>query len=259
MQRRFGHTLSRSSCLQYLHRLEFVLKRPKKRLVKANAARRAAFVRAYALLRAAAQTIGAKLFFADEAHVYADVDLRGKWVLRGQPALVDSTSPRWGEQASYSSAVCLETGEVEVMELDSNSSAATSVAFLQQLRAHHAEPLIVIWDNGPAHSGDPLRAYLTTPDVRLRLVRLPAYSPDFNADEAIWGWIRAEVTANTCFGTKAKVREKVGEFFRGLIDRTDEVKRRCRTVLQTRADAFTSAAQAILHQPSHVDPTLAFV
>src|SRR5919202_1126627 len=127
VQRRFGHTLSRSSCLQYLHRLDFVLKQPKKRLVKANAARRAAFVPAYALLRAAAQTIGAKLFFADEAHVYADVDLRGKWVLRGQPALVDSTSPRWGEQASYSSAVCLETGEVEVMELDSNSSAATSV------------------------------------------------------------------------------------------------------------------------------------
>ena len=36
VQRRFGHTLSRSSCLQCLHRLDFVLKRPKKRLVKAN-------------------------------------------------------------------------------------------------------------------------------------------------------------------------------------------------------------------------------
>jgi hypothetical protein len=116
VQRRFGHTLSRSSCLNYLHRLDFVLKRPKKRLVKADAERRAAFVREYALLRAAAQASGAKLFFADEAHFYADVDLRGKWVLRGEPALVDSTSPRWGEKASYYSAVCLETGEVEVME-----------------------------------------------------------------------------------------------------------------------------------------------
>src|SRR5437764_4121353 len=174
VQRRFGQTLGRSSCLNYLHRLDFVLKRPKKRLVKADAERRAAFVREYALLRAAAQASGAKLFFADEAHFYADVDLRGKWVLRGVPALVDSTSPRWGEKASYYSAVCLETGEVEVMELEGNSSAETSVAFLQQLRAHHPEPLIVIWDNGPAHGGDPLRTYLTTPDPRLRLVRLPA-------------------------------------------------------------------------------------
>src|SRR4051794_16230997 len=73
------------------------------------------------------QTIGAKLFFVDEAHCYADVDRRGKWVLRGQPTLVDSSSPRWGEQASYSSGVCLETGQVEVMEFEGHSSAATSV------------------------------------------------------------------------------------------------------------------------------------
>jgi transposase len=259
VQHRFGQTLSRSSCLNYLHRLGFVLKRPKKRLVKANAERRAAFVREYALLRAAAQAIGAKLFFVDEAHFYADVDLRGKWVLRGQPALVDSTSPRWGDKASYYSAVCLETAEVEVMQVEGTSSAATSVTFLQQLRAHHPEPLIIIWDNGPAQGGDPLRAYLSTPGLRLRLVRLSAYSPDFNPDEHIWGWVRAEVTANTCFGTKAKVREHVGAFFRGLADRTDEVKRRCRTVLQTQADAFTSAVQAILQPASHVDPTLALV
>jgi transposase len=259
VQRRCGWTLSRSSCLNYLHRLGFVLKRPKKRLVKADAERRAAFVREYALLRAAAHLSGAKLFFVDEAHFYADVDLRGKWVLRGQPALVDSTSPRWGEKASYYSAVCLETGEVEVMELDGNSSAATSVAFLHQLRAHHPEPLIVIWDNGPAHGGDPLRTYLTTPGLRLRLVRLPAYSPDFNADEHIWAWVRAEVTANTCFGTSAKVRDKVGEFFRGLAHRTDEVKRRCRTVLQTHADAFATQAAAILRSSRHVHSALALV
>jgi transposase len=100
VQRRFGVGLARSSCRNYLHRLGFVLKRPKKRLVNANAERRAASVCEYALLRAAAQASGAKLVFADEAHFYADVDLRGKWVLRGEPALVDSTSPRWGEQAS---------------------------------------------------------------------------------------------------------------------------------------------------------------
>ena len=33
---------------------------------------------------------------------------------------MDSTSPRRGEKVSYYSAVCLETGEVEVMELEGN-------------------------------------------------------------------------------------------------------------------------------------------
>lgn len=259
IRRHCGLSLSRASCLNYLHRLGFVLKRPKKRLLKADAARREVFVREYALLRAGAEASGAKIFFVDEAHFYADADLRGQWVLKGEPALVDSTSPRWGEKASYYSAVCLETGEVEVMELDGNSNAETSVRFLRQLRASHPAPLILIWDNGPAHGGDPIRAYLSTPGVRLRLVRLPAYSPDFNGDEAIWGWVREEVTANTCFGTKAKVREAVATFFRTLPDRAHEVKRRCRTVLQAHADALALAAAALLQPPAYADPTLALV
>ncbi len=90
----FGITLQRSSCRASLHRLGFVVKRPKQRLLKANEAKRATFVATYATLRAEAQTSGAKHFFVDEAHFYADVDRRGKWVLKGTPALVDSTSPR---------------------------------------------------------------------------------------------------------------------------------------------------------------------
>ena len=38
---------------------------------------------------------------------WTDAELWGKWVLKGQPDLVDSTSPQYGEKASYYSAVCL--------------------------------------------------------------------------------------------------------------------------------------------------------
>ena len=47
---RFGIELSRGSCLNYLHRLGFALRRPKKRLVKADEAKREAFVAEYATL-----------------------------------------------------------------------------------------------------------------------------------------------------------------------------------------------------------------
>jgi transposase len=132
-----------------------------------------------------------------------------------------------------------------------HSTAATSVSFLHQLRAHHAAPLVVFWDNAPAHGGDPIRAYLATPDLRLQLVRLPAYSPDFNAAEAIWAWVRDEVTANTCFGTAANVRAHVDPFFARLAARTDEVKQRCRTALQSRADAL-DAVRAATTRPHDV-------
>ena len=258
VQERFGHVLSCSSCLNYLHRLDFVLKRPKKRLLKADPAKREAFVASYAALRIEAQRIGARIFFVDEAHFRADADLWAKWVLRGQPALVDSTSPKLGEKATYYSAVCLETGEVDAMSVTGTCTAETSVAFLKQLRQNYQGILIVIWDNSPAHRGPELRAYLTTANLQLRLVNLPAYSPDFNADEAIWDWAREEVTANTCFGTAAKVRETLDVFFAGLGERMAEVRQRCRTTLQALADALL-ATNGLSAQVNHVDLTLGSV
>ena len=219
--------------------------------------RRKAFVVEYAALTASALHSGAKIFFADEAHFRADADLQGKWVLKGEPALVDSTSPRRGEKVSYYSAVSLETGEVEVMELEGNSNSATSAAFLRQLRARHPEPLTVIWDNSPAHRGEALRAYLATPGLNLHLVNLPSYSPDFNADEAIWGWARQEATANWCLGTHAAVQEQVDDFFARLSSRREEVKQRCRTVLQARAEELTASTPANTLHPANVDFTLA--
>jgi transposase len=145
------------------------------------------------------------------------------------------------------------------MEVIGRCTAATSAAFLVQLRAHYAEPLIVIWDNGPAHRGEAMRTFLTTPNVRLRIVPLPAYSPDFNADEAIWDWIREDVTGNVCLGTAAKVREKVDAFFLGLSDRTNEVTRRCRTLLQARADELLATNLTGQQPTAHVGFTVALV
>ena len=175
--KRFGVELSRSSCLNWLRRLGFSFKRPKKRLVKANESMREAFVAEYAALREEARETGARILFADEAHFRADAELRGKWVLKGEPALVESASPQYGEKASYYPAVCLETGEVEWMEPEGNSNSESSVAFLEQLRRRRGGRLNVIWDNAPAHRGEAMRSCLKTPGLNLRLLNLPGLQP----------------------------------------------------------------------------------
>ena len=140
-----------------------------------------------------------------------------------------------------------------------NSNAGTSVAFLMQLREKHPGPLSVIWDNAPAHRGEPVREYLRTPDLMLQLVNLPGYSPDFNADEAIWGWVREEATGNLCLGSRAAVQARVGKFLAGLAGRKDEVKRRCRTVLQSRAEALPQDSRLDSQPTANAHPTLALV
>ncbi len=163
---------------------------------------------------------------------------------------MDSTSPSYGEKASYYSAVCLETGEVEWMELEGNSNSQTSAAFLEKLRDRHGGQLKVIRDNTPALWGEAVRELQGKPGLNL-----PGYSPDFNADEAVWGWAREEATGNLCLVTKAAMQERVGSFLAKLAIRPDEVTRRCRTVLQSRADSL----QRDPRHPAIAHPTLAIV
>ena len=101
------------------------------------------------------------------------------------------------------------------MSVAGNTNTATSVTFLQQLREQYPEPLIVIWDM--VRPSRAIREYLTT-RIELAAGRTPGYSPDFNPDEAIWDWIREDVTANTCLA-RPQVREKVDAFFAGLTER----------------------------------------
>ena len=67
------------------------------------------------------------------------------------------------------------------------------------------------------------------------------------------------MTANTCFGTAAKVREKPNGFFAGLVEHTAEVQQRWRTELQAQADALMATANQLFAQVNHVDLTLGSV
>ena len=104
-----------------------------------------------------------------------------------------------------------------------------------------------------------MREFLQTPGLGLQLVNLPGYSPDFNADEAVWGWAREEATGNLCLGTKALVQEKVGNFLERLAGRKEEVKRRCRTILQSRAETLWRDIQTLSQPLTNAHPTLALV
>ena len=105
---RFGVELSRSSCLNWLHRLGFSFKRPKKRLVKANESMREAFVAEYAALREEARETGARILFADEAHFTAEEAV--SWAIATAATHVGSPNQYsdiqyWETHNGYSSGV----------------------------------------------------------------------------------------------------------------------------------------------------------
>ena len=64
---------------------------------------------------------------------------------------------------------------------------------------------------------------------------------------------------NLCLGSRAAVQERVGNFLAGLASRKDEVRRRCRTDLQSRAEALLRNSSTDSQHPVNAHPTLALV
>ena len=71
--------------------------------------------------------------------------------------------------------------------------------------------------------------------------------------------MREEATGNLCLGTRALVRERVSGFLASLSKRKEEVKRRCRTVLQSKAREHLRNSQSASQYHTNAHPTLALV
>jgi transposase len=70
-----------------------------------------------------------------------------------------------------------------------------TAAFLRDLLRHLRGRVIVVWDNGPTHKGDPIRRVLAD-YPRLRVEWLPTYAPDLNPVEQLWNHIKYGQLAN---------------------------------------------------------------
>ncbi len=57
-------------------------------------------------------------------------------------------------------------------------------------------PVIVIWDGGSMHTGDPLNQLIRESGGRLTLERLPAYSPKLMPVEQVWTWLKYNRLSN---------------------------------------------------------------
>lgn len=66
-----------------------------------------------------------------------------------------------------------------------NIQQAEVCEFLRHVLCHLRGPVVVIWDNGKPHKGEPIREFCRR-FPRLRLERFPAYAPELNPDEGVW-------------------------------------------------------------------------
>mgnify|MGYP001564114249 CR=1 FL=1 len=79
---------------------------------------------------------------------------------------------------------------------DANYDGESILAFLKQLARTRRVPIVLIWDRLKAHRGEPVAGWLARNRHRVRAHLLPAYAPELNPVELIWGYAKMNPMAN---------------------------------------------------------------
>jgi transposase len=78
-----------------------------------------------------------------------------------------------------------------------NVNADEVLRWLKDLKRHiQGGKLLLIWDGLPAHRARSVQAYLATQTQWLRVARFPAYAPEPNPIEYLWGAIKKKDLGN---------------------------------------------------------------
>jgi transposase len=72
------------------------------------------------------------------------------------------------------------------------------VEFLQHLHRHIGRKLTVIWDGLPVHRSRLVRDFVAAQRSKIHLEYLPAYAPELNPVEYIWGYCKHHELPNFC-------------------------------------------------------------
>jgi transposase len=83
--------------------------------------------------------------------------------------------------------------------------------FVRNLLRHLRGNVIVVWDNGPMHKGDPIRQLLAD-YPRLTLANLPPYAPELNPVEQLWNHMKYGQLANYAPQDLQQLDDRVIEF-----------------------------------------------
>jgi len=73
------------------------------------------------------------------------------------------------------------------------------IEFLEAFHAHFVgEKITLIWDGLPSHRSKAMTAWINKQRSWLVVERLPAYAPDLNPVELLWGNVKGVELANLC-------------------------------------------------------------
>ena len=141
----------------------------------------------YPKLKRRAKRLGAKIFFWDEAGFQSDPPLGRTYGLKGKTPVVLTSGQR--QSLNVISAVNAR-GEFWAATYTGKLNAEAFVAFLENFMKGRSGKIFLVVDGHPAHKANLVNNYVGSLEGSLELHPLPAYSPELNPDEFVWGHMK---------------------------------------------------------------------
>jgi putative transposase len=120
--------------------------------------------------------------------------LRRTWAPEGAgPVLFQKSGHR--EKVSVAAALCLNPARdrlslVTRTRVNGYFNNEAVAVFLKDLLRRLDSAMVVVWDGGGMHKGDPIRDAVAASEGRLSLERLPSYGSELMPVEQLWTWLK---------------------------------------------------------------------
>lgn len=150
------------------------------------------------------------LLFEDESGVSQQPVVRQTWAPRGATPVLTHPGGHWNRLSIAATLAFRWDGRRTRFYFHTHPGSYTDVtliAFLRDLRRHfRSQRVILLWDGLGAHKSGPMSAHLARQRAWLQVERLPAYAPELNPVEQVWGNVKGHELANLCAPDLATLR-----------------------------------------------------
>jgi transposase len=157
----------------------------------------------------------------DEAAFYLLVKVGRTWAKKGKTPLI-LTGCKYRHICAISAIS--PAGDLYYQMQNISFDGQMVVSFLKSLLHHFQRKLLIIWDGASIHRDQCVKTFLEKEnDDRIFLHRIPAYSPQLNADEQVWQTLKDDMLKNVVCKTVDDLKTKVNNAFELLKEQKHKI------------------------------------
>ena len=208
VKKEFGVVYTVGGITSLLHQLGFSYKKPKGVPGKAKTEEQEAFVKKYNRVKKKGL-----VYFADSTHPMLNPILSAGWIRKGKEYEVKTNSGR--QRVNINGAIEMKTLNV-VSRSCKRVNGSSMCDLLRAIRLKHpkAKKIHLILDNAPYNKSNQVRDLAR--ELKIKILYLPAYSPNLNPIERLWKFMKKEVMANRYFPDLETFQKELMLFLRGI-------------------------------------------